>query len=120
MKNKLFNSSPNGGGSGAEALEHALKEINVDSLARQTRFCRRQPRKLWPLTFLRSCFLVLLQSQASLRQWALLIGVVGNQTYAKQSLFKRLSPAALAFVQRVLQAFLVHLSLGRKRVLPPA
>jgi Transposase DDE domain len=119
MKNNLFDSSPNGG-SGAERLEHALQEINVDQLARQTRFCRRTPRKLSPLTFLHSCFLVLLQSKASLRQWALVIGLVRDQTYAKQSLFKRLNPAALAFVQRVLQALLLRLSLGVQRVLPPA
>lgn len=119
MKKNIFDSSPNGG-SGAERLEHALQEINVDQLARQTRFCRRQPRKLSPLAFLHSCFLVLLQPRASLRHWAMLIGVVGNQTYAKQSLFKRLTPAALSFVQRVLQALLLRLSLGAQRVLPPA
>lgn len=119
MKKNIFDSSPNGG-SRAEHLEHALQEINVDQLARQTRFCRRQPRKLSPLLFLHSCFLVLLQPRASLRHWAMLIGVVGNQTYAKQSLFKRLTPAALGFVQQVLQALLLGLSLGAKRVLPPA
>jgi hypothetical protein len=119
MNTNLFDSSPNGG-LGVERLERALQEINADQLARQTRFCRRAPRKLSPLTFLRSCFLVLLQAPASLRQWALLIGVVGNQTYAKQSLFKRLTPAALLFVQRVLQALLLQLSLGPQRVLPPA
>ena len=62
MNTNLFDSSPNGGGSGVERLERALQEINVDLIARQTRFCRRTPRKLLsPLTFLRSCFLVLLQ-----------------------------------------------------------
>jgi hypothetical protein len=119
MKKKNLHSLPKGG-SGAERLEHALQHLNVDQLARQTRFCRRTPRKLSALTFLHSCFLVLLQTRASLRQWALVIGLVGNQTYAKQSLFKRLNPAALLFVQRVLQAFLARLSLGAQRVLPPA
>ena len=41
MNTNLFDSSPNGGGSGRARLERALQEINVDLIARQTRFCRR-------------------------------------------------------------------------------
>lgn len=119
MKAKKNVSCPNGV-SAAQRLEHALKDLNLDELARQTGFRRRAPRKLTPLAFIRSCFLILLPDQASLRAWAIVIGLVGNLTYSKQALYKRLNGAALGFVQRVLHGTLLNLSLGAQRVLPPA
>jgi len=119
MKEKKNFSRPNGV-SAAQRLEHALKDLNVDALARQTGFRRRAPKKLSPLAFIQSCFLILLPDQASLRAWAIVIGLVGNLTYSKQALAKRLNGAALHFVQRVLQGVLRHQSLGARRALSPA
>jgi len=119
MKEKKNVSCPNGV-SAAQRLEHALKNLNLDELAGQTGFRRRAPRKLSPLAFIQSCFLILLPDQASLRAWALVIGLVRNLTYSKQALHKRLNGAALDFVQRVLHGTLLNLSLGAQRVLPPA
>lgn len=107
------------GGAGVDHLQRALAQLNLEALARQTGFARRQPKKLSPLAFIQSCCLVLLQGRASLRQWALLIGVLGHQTYSKQALQQRLGGAAARFVQSVLQALLVHLSQPLQRVLPP-
>jgi hypothetical protein len=118
MKTNL-KSLPNGEAS-AQRLAQALSQINLDDLARQTRFCRRQPKKLSPLVFIQSCCLILLPGKASLRAWALLIGLVQNLTYSKQALFKRLNAAALAFVQSILHVFLLRLTLGAARTLPPA
>jgi Transposase DDE domain len=119
MKEKNNFPRPNGD-STVQRLEHALKDINLEALARQTGFRRRAPRKLTPLAFIQSCFLILLPDQASLRAWAIVIGLVQNLTYSKQALCKRLNGAAGLFVQRVLHGVLFHLSLGAQRVLPPA
>lgn len=112
--------SPPNGATSAKLLAHALRHVNLDELARQTRFSRRQARKLSPLVFIQSCFLILLPDKVSLRAWAMLIGLVQNATYSKQALYKRLNAAALAFVQSILHVFLVRLTLGTRRALPPA
>jgi hypothetical protein len=100
-------------------LESALEPLDCDALARGTGFCRRLPKKLPPLTFVQSACLLLTEPVVSLRRWAMLIGLLRNRTYAKQSLFERLNRRAVNFLQRVLQALLATLSLGRQRVLPP-
>jgi hypothetical protein len=100
-------------------LESALEPLDCDALARSTGFCRRSPKKLPPLTFVQSACLLLTESVVSLRRWAMLIGLLTNLTYSKQSLFERLNQRAVNFLQRVLQALLATLSLGQQRVLPP-
>ncbi len=100
-------------------LESALEPLQCERLARQTGFCRRQPKKLEPLSFVQSACLLLTEKMVSYRRWAMLIGVLSNQTYAKQSLFERLSSRAVVFLQSVLQALVSHLNQGVERVLPP-
>jgi Transposase DDE domain len=100
-------------------LESALEPLDLDTLARQTRFCRRKPKKLPPLTFIQSCCLLLVEKQVSFRRWAILIGTLINQTYAKQSLFERMTGRAADFVRSVVLGLVANLSLGRQRVLPP-
>ncbi|HWH68312.1 MAG TPA: IS4 family transposase [Candidatus Sulfotelmatobacter sp.] len=99
-------------------LESALEPLQIDRLARQTGFRRRKPKKLWPLTFLQSCCLLLVEKKVSFRRWAMLIGVLTNKTYAKQSLFERMTGRAVAFVQGVVLRLVGQLSLGQERVLP--
>jgi hypothetical protein len=91
----------------------------LDVLARQSGFRRRKPKKLKPWTFILSCCLLLAQAPVSLRDWAIVIGVLTNQTYAKQSLFERLGTRAVLFIQSVVLALVSQLSLGQERVLPP-
>lgn len=100
-------------------LHQALDQDTVEQLARQTRFQRRTAKKLTPYLFLLSCFGLVVADHVSYRTWAMVIGLIGNLTYSKQALFKRFTAAALAFVQGVLQVFLVRSSLGVHRVLPP-
>src|SRR2546423_13031447 len=100
-------------------LDRALEPLDLDSLARQTGFRRRKPKKLSPLTFIRSCFLLLINKKVSLRRWAILIGTLINQTYAKQSLFERMTGSAVKFMQSVVGGLVGRLSLEIERVLPP-
>jgi hypothetical protein len=120
MKTKSkTNSYPSSDGI-ARRLKQALSQFSLVGLARQTGFQRRSPQKLTPLVFLQSCLLILLPESASLRNWAIVIGLVKTITYSKQALFKRLHTGALLFVQGVLGAFLARASLGVHRVLHPA
>jgi Transposase DDE domain len=100
-------------------LESALEPLDINHLARQTGFWQRKPKKLPPLTFLQSCCLLLVETKVSLRRWAILIGTLTNQTYAKQSLFERMTGRAVRFVQSVVLSLVGQLSLGKQRVLPP-
>jgi Transposase DDE domain len=100
-------------------LESALEPLNLDALARHTGFCRRQPKKLPPLTFIESCCLLLVEQTVSFRRWAILIGTLINQTYSKQSLFERMSGRAANFVRSVVLSLVSHLSSGRQRVVSP-
>jgi hypothetical protein len=97
-------------------LESALEPLELDTLARQTGFCRRQPRKLPPLTFIQSCCLLQVETQVSFRRWAILIGALLNQTYAKQSLCERMSGRAAVFVQSVVLRLVSLLDPGKQRV----
>ncbi len=101
-------------------LELALEPLDLNALARQTGFLRRKPKKLWPLTFIQSCCLLLANKRVSLRQWAILIGTLTNQTYAKQSLFERMGGSAAQFMQGVVLGLVGRLSLGLEEVLPAA
>jgi hypothetical protein len=100
-------------------LESALEPLDLITLARQTGFWRRKPKKLPPLTFIQSCCLLLVEQQVSFRRWAILIGTLINQTYAKQSLFERMTGRAVNFVRSVVLGLVGQLSLGMQRVLPP-
>jgi hypothetical protein len=101
-------------------LESALEPLDLNGLARRAGFWRRQPRKLWPLTFIQSCCLLLANRAVSYRRWAILIGTLTNQTYAKQSLFERMTGHAAAFVQSVVVSLVGQLAGVRERVLPAA
>ncbi len=101
-------------------LESVLEPLHCDALARQTGFQRRKPKKLSALTFIQSCCLLLVEKKVSYRRWAILIGALINQTYAKQSLFEHMNQRAVRFMQSVLQALIGHLSLSVQRILPPA
>jgi hypothetical protein len=99
-------------------LETALASLEVDRLARRAGFYRRQPKKLSPRTFLLSCCLLLAEAKVSFRSWAMLIGTLLDQTYAKQSLFERMSSRTVRFVQSVVLSLVGQLSLGKQRILP--
>jgi hypothetical protein len=101
-------------------VEAALSSLDLDALARQSRFCRREPRKLPPRSFLLSCCLLLAEPLVSLRRWALLIGTLTNQTYAKQSLCERLSDRAVRFVQGVVLSLVSRLNTQEQPALPAA
>ena len=83
-------------------LANFTKDWDLFGLARQTRWCRRLPKKLTPLLFLQSTVLLLTRSSASLVAWASLAGLFGNLSLSKQALWERLRAPAVDFLAAVL------------------
>jgi hypothetical protein len=72
------------------------------SLAQQSGFVRRRPRKLTPLLLVQSAVLLVSQSTVCLRHWAVLVGLLGQSCLSKQALWERINSRAVAFLQAVL------------------
>ena len=90
----------------AASLQTQLDQLPLSRLARDSGFRRRRPKKLTPRLFVQAACLLVTLGSVSYRRWAGLIGVLGGCTLAKQSLFERMSPRAVAFLQGVLGGLL--------------
>jgi hypothetical protein len=94
-------------------LEKYLPKRALTVLARRTQFQRRQPKGLPAWLFLQSACLLVTQTDVSYAAWAMLIGILGGCTLAKQSLHERVTDAAVAFLSAVLEVLIgsmAHLS----------
>jgi len=89
------------------------------ALARQTMFCRRQPRKIGPAAFLLGVCLWADQPLLSLRRAAAFIGLCAGRTISKQNIAKRFQRPAVDFVRAALAVVLARLA-GRNARLPQA
>jgi Transposase DDE domain len=90
----------------ALSLQQQLDKLPLKPLTRASGFRRRQPKKLTPRLFVQAACLLVTLGSVSYRRWAGLIGVLGRCTLTKQSLFERMSPKAVGFLQAVLEALL--------------
>ncbi len=91
-------------------LQQHLSARTANRLARQSGFQQRQPKKLFPSQFVLSACLLITQPTLSLRSWALLIGLLLEDTFSKQALHERLTAAAVSFLHAVLQALLASVA----------
>jgi hypothetical protein len=80
------------------------------ALARQTLFCRRQPRKIDPVAFLLGLCLWAAQPMPSLRRAAAFIGLYAGRTISKQNIAKRFQVPAVRFVRAALAVVLARLA----------
>lgn len=80
----------------------------LEEQARQTRFVKRRGRKLTALLFVQAALLLVGQRAVSLRGWAVLLGVLGNLSVSKQSVWERLGKEAVKFFERVLARVLAQ------------
>jgi hypothetical protein len=100
-------------------LEKYLSRRAITALARSTRFQQRAPKDLPAWLFLQSACLLVAQSNLSLATWAMLIGILGGCTLAKQSLHERLTDAAVAFLSKTLEGLIGAMAhLGSSPVQP--
>jgi hypothetical protein len=78
------------------------------ALARQTLFCRRQPKKIDPVAFLLGLCLWAAQPIPSLRRAAAFIGLYAGRTISKQNIAKRFRAPAVCFVRAALAVILAR------------
>jgi hypothetical protein len=93
-----------------QPLTDKIAASNIDLLAARTGFLRRSSKKITPAGFLLTACLFALQTAGSLAAFAQLWAMLHHQTLSKQAVHKRCSPAAVAFLQAVLQAILTSMA----------
>jgi hypothetical protein len=85
-----------------ERLKNWLSAEPLQTRARETGFMRRKPKTITPQLFVQSAILLVTQSVVSLSRWAVLLGLLGNCSVAKQSLWERLTQSAVALLEQTL------------------
>ena len=87
-------------------LTDFCRVVPLAKFAIQAGFAQRKAKKLTPLLFVQATVLLVSQSAVSVRNWAILVGVLGRITLSKQALWERLGQSAVEFLQQVLAAAL--------------
>lgn len=101
-----------------ERLKRWLTPDALEARARETGFMKRKPKEITPLLFVQSAILLVTQSAVSLRRWAVLLGLLGNRTVAKQSLWERLTQGAVGLLEQTLGLVLAERVQTRAAALP--
>ena len=99
-------------------LKSWLTPTLIEARARETGFMKRKPKEITPLLFVQSAILLVTQSAVSLCRWAVLLGLLGNCTVAKQSLWERLTQGAVALLEQTLGLVLAQRVQARAAALP--
>jgi hypothetical protein len=87
-----------------------LQDLDVESLARQSGFLERSPRKIPILKFVEGLLAVAPESDLTLERIASVIALAAGTTYSKQALGERLSHDIEPFLGRVITALFGQLS----------
>ena len=95
-------------------------EAQLEAAARQSGFVRRKPKKITPLMFVQAAVLLVSQSRVSLSRWAALLGVLGHTRLAKQSLWERINPRAVGFLQHLLGTVIAQRVQSAPQAVPKA
>jgi hypothetical protein len=101
-----------------ERLKSWLAPEPLQARARETRFMRRKPKEITPVLFVQSAILLVTQSVVSLSRWAVLLGLLGNCSVAKQSLWERLTQGAVALLEQTLGLVFAERVQARAAALP--
>ena len=102
----------------AQTLTGWFADFDFQTLARATGFVLRTPRKIMPEFFLQATILLVCQGTASLSRWATLLGILSNNTIAKQSLWERMNQGAVNYIQCILALVLSAKSKDNGRNVP--
>ena len=86
-------------------IEQKLKKLNLNKLSKQSKLCKRKPRKLSPKVLLIGFFMMIYSSKhKSYKAWAIKTGYLIKGTVSKQALWKRMQPSLVVFLQKVLSS----------------
>lgn len=103
-----------------DRLRSWLIPAQLEARARDTGFLKRRARKITPLLFVQAAILLVDQSVVSLSRWAVLLGLLGHRSIAKQSLWERITAGAVAFLQQTLGLVLAERIAPRAGAVPQA
>jgi hypothetical protein len=101
-----------------DRLKSWLAPERLEARARETGFMKRKPKTITPLLFVQSAILLVGESVVSFGRWAVMLGLLGHCTVAKQSLWERVSAGALALLQQTLGLVLAERIRARAAALP--
>jgi len=80
-------------------IKKFLHKMDIESLAKSTKFQLRKPKKIDAFNFLLSFFLVLLKKNYSLRAWATELSLLTDKVISFQAIAKKLQIRQLNFVK---------------------
>jgi len=103
----------------AVKFKERLQALSIDTLATQSGFVKRKPRKIQPLYFLLSFFKVVLTESNSFRALAIAIGLSCCCVVSKQAVHKRVKVPLVKFLEMVLSACLAAEIKGKDKALYP-
>lgn len=102
MKEKIVES--------ARILKVGMDRPEVEKIARQTGFMKRQSRKIDPEAFVRALIAMAISTTFSLRVCSMVLGILANTVVSKVALFKRIDSRSIDFMSHVLFGILARLS----------
>lgn len=79
-----------------------LTKLNIDHIAKSSKFVQRKPKKITPLAFLQSFIIAYTKPNFSFRQWACQLSLLVGQYVSFQGLCKKCNNKCLVFVQELL------------------
>jgi hypothetical protein len=79
---------------------------------------KRKPKTITPLLFVQAAILLVGQGVVSFSRWAVLLGLLGHCSVAKQSLWERVTAGAVALLQQTLGLVLAERLQARAVALP--
>lgn len=86
-------------------FDKKISKIPIDKLSRESKYCKRKPRKILPAELIKGFFLMVFnKEQNSFKNWADKIGLLVHTTITKQALWKRMTGEQVQFLQKVFEA----------------
>jgi len=87
-------------------LQDAFKNIDLQTLAKSTGFYQRKPRKAGILQLTQSFLHSAVNASWSFRIQAFQLGLIGDFTYARQSLHERINSQSVLYMRELLKGFM--------------
>jgi len=94
----------------ARILKVGLEKAEVERIARQTGFMKRQCKKIDPGVFVRTFIAMAISTAFSLRVCSMVLGILANTVVSKVALFKRINSQSIDFMSHVLFGILARIS----------
>ena len=96
---------PNSKEKAVTIIEEKLNKLSINKLSKQSKFCKRKPKKITPKDLLVGFFMMAFSpDKKSYKSWAIKIGLLIKDKVSKQALWKRMQPEQIEFLKKVLSS----------------